>query len=116
MLRLLADENFNQDILRGPRRRLPSLDCVIAQQTELQGAKDPALLDWAAAQQRILLTHDLKTIPKYAYERIAAGLPMPGILALASDLPIGQAIKELVLVIECSEQDEFDNRVTHLPL
>lgn len=116
MLRLLADENFNHDILRGLRLRLPGLDCVIVQQTALRGAKDPPLLEWAAAQGRILLTHDLKTIPKYAYERIAAGLPMPGVLAISNDLPVGQAIEELLLVIECSEQSEFDDRVTHLPL
>jgi hypothetical protein len=30
--------------------------------------------------ERILLTHDVKTMPGYAYERMVAGLPVPGII------------------------------------
>ena len=47
MLRLLIDENLDQRILRGARLQLPSLDYLIVQETELQGAKDLTLLKWA---------------------------------------------------------------------
>jgi len=85
MMRLLLDENFNHHILRGLKLRVPNLDCVIAQRTELRGQEDPPLLDWAATKGRIFLTHDIKTIPKFAYERVKTGLPMPGVIAIPKD-------------------------------
>jgi hypothetical protein len=115
-MRLLLDENFNHHILRGLRLRAPTLDYVIAQRTELQGVEDPTLLEWAAASDRILVTHDISTIPKYAYERVKAGLPMSGVIVVPKTFPIGQAIEELFTIIECSEQDEYENQVMHIPL
>ena len=89
MLRLLIDENFNQRILRGPRLRIPALDYVIVQETAMQGMQDPPLLREAAVLHRVLVTHDLKTVPRYAYARVAAGEPMPSIIAVSDDLTIG---------------------------
>jgi hypothetical protein len=116
MLRLLIDENFNQRILRGLRLRVPSLDAVMVQDMAMQGLKDPLLLQEAAVFHRVLVTHDLKTIPRHAYERVAAGEPMPGILAIPDDLPIGQAIEQLHIVVVCLEENELENQVLYLPL
>jgi hypothetical protein len=116
MLRLLIDENFNQRILRGLRLRIPALDSVIVQETAMQGMKDRPLLREAAVWHRVLVTHDLKTVPKHAYERVAAGEPMPGIIAVPDDLPIGQAIEQLHIVVECAEENELENQVLYLPL
>ena len=70
-MRLLADENFNGTILRGLIRRLPGLDLIRVQDVGLRNADDPAILEWAAREERILLTHDVATITMYAYERIS---------------------------------------------
>lgn len=61
-MRWLADENFNNDILRALRRRSPSIDIVRAQDVGLTGVDDEAVLAWAAEQDRVLLTHDVSTI------------------------------------------------------
>ena len=58
MLRLAADENFNNDILRGLIRRNPIIDIVRVQDVGLSGADDPAVLAWAASESRVLVTHD----------------------------------------------------------
>ena len=116
MLRLLIDENLDHRILRGLRLRLPHLDFAVVQETEIKGAKDPPLLAWAAEHNRLLVTHDLKTIPKHAYERVEAGEPMPGVIAVPDSLAIGQAIEELVTIIECSEPHEWENLVIYLPM
>ena len=58
MLRLLSDENFHGDIVRGLRRRFSELDLVRVQDAGLSGIDDPALLSWASKENRILLTHD----------------------------------------------------------
>jgi len=96
--------------------RYPNLDFVIVQNTPLQGVKDPPLLAWAAEHHRILVTHDLKTIPRYAYNRVEAGEPMPGIIAVPDSLAIGQVIEEIVTLLDCSEQSEWTNMVIYLPL
>jgi hypothetical protein len=114
--RLLFDENFNHRIVHGLQLRVPDLDFVIAQEIELKGAKDPELLGWAATENRIVVTHDVDTLLKFAYERIVGGHLMPGVIAVPQNLPIGQAIGDLVTAIECSEASELENSVLHLPL
>jgi hypothetical protein len=41
---------------------------------------------------------------------------MPGVIAVPKDFPIGQAVEELLTIILCSEQSEYDNQVVHIPL
>ena len=116
MLPLAADENFDNGILRGLRQRRPDLDVVRVQDVGLSGADDPAILAWAAREGRVLLTHDIRTMPRYAYERVQAGQLMPGIFVLAADTLIGQAIEELLLLVEGSLAGEWDGQVLYLPL
>jgi predicted nuclease of predicted toxin-antitoxin system len=75
-LPLAADENFDGDIVRGLLRRQSSLDVVRVIDVGLGAADDPTILEWAAREGRILLTHDVKTMPRHAYERLEAGLPV----------------------------------------
>ncbi len=116
MLRLMFDENFDHRILRGLESQLPDLDFIVVQYTEFRGAKDPQLLARAAEQNRVLVTHDLKTIPKFVYERVAAKLPTSGVIAIPDSMPIGQAIEELAILIACSEPNEFADIMRYLPL
>jgi hypothetical protein len=62
------------------------------------------------------VTHDLDTIPKYAYERVRAGKSMPGVIAVPDTLRIGRAIEDLIVLAECSERGELDNFILYLPL
>ena len=64
MLRWLADENFNNDIVRAVYRINTAIDIVRAQDVGLGGVGDEALLAWAAAENRVLLTHDVSTITR----------------------------------------------------
>jgi hypothetical protein len=116
VLSLLVDENFNQRIVRGLRRVLPNLDYVIAQHAGLAETVDPAILAWAAEQRRVLVTHDLKTIPKFAYDRVRSGQVMPGVITVPDNLPIGEAIEELQLMVECFNPAEVQNLVLYVPL
>jgi predicted nuclease of predicted toxin-antitoxin system len=99
MVRLLADENFNGDIVRGLLLRQPDLDLVRVQDVGLAGEDDPAILAWAAANDRIALTHDRATMPDYAYLRVAAGDPMAGVFILNDRLAVGLAIEEILLIV-----------------
>ena len=116
MLQLLADENFNGSIFRGLLLRSPELDLVRVQDVGLTGIDDEAVLEWAAARNRLLLTHDFKTIPKYAYERLQSGLPMPGVIVCDVYFPVRDGIDEIQLIAECSDPGEYDGLVIYLPL
>ena len=106
MLKLVADENFNNTIVRGLLRRRPGLDVVRVQDVGLSGADDPTLLEWAANEGRILLTHDVTTITRYAYARVAAGQPMPGVFEIKRGALIGPSIEDVLLLAECSLDKE----------
>lgn len=116
MIRFAADENFNNNIVRGLRRRRPDLDVARVQDAGFRTASDPDVLEWAAGEGRILLTHDTRTIPRFAYERVVVGLPMPGVFAVTRDVPVRQVIEDLILVADCSDEDEWDGQIRYLPL
>ena len=115
-VRFVADENFNRRIVTGLQRRTEDLDLVRIQDVGLLSADDPTVLDWAAEQGRVLLTHDAATIPDFALERVAAGQPMAGVFVVPAILAIGDAIEELALIAEASLRDEWDSQVRYLPL
>jgi hypothetical protein len=116
MLRLAADENFNNDIVRGVRRRNSAVDIVRVQDAGLSAVDDPAILEWAAQSGRVLLTHDVATMTRYAYDRVREGKRMPGVFEVGRRVPIGVAIDEIVLLAECSLDDEWEGQVRYLPL
>lgn len=80
MVRLLTDENFDRNIFRGLRRRLPNLHCLVVQQAGLSGSDDPSLLEIAAKEGRVIVSHDVQSMIGYAHDRLAKGLEMPGLI------------------------------------
>lgn len=116
MLRFAADENFNNAIVRGVIRRNRGLDLVTVQDSGLSGASDQEVLAWAADEDRVLLTHDVTTMTEFAYERIENDLPMPGIVEVSQGLAIGAVIDDILLLAECSLENEWSGRVLYLPL
>ncbi len=87
-----------------------------ARDAGLSRTPDPELLAWAAANGRLVLTHDVNTLVGYAYQRIESGQPVPGVFVVPQSLAVGRAIEDLVLVVECSEQEEWQVQVHYLPL
>ncbi len=116
MLLLAADENFDNDIVRGLLRRRPDIDIVRVQDVGLSGASDPIILEWAAEQQRLLLTHDVATITHYAYQRVEAGQSMPGVIEVSKSTAIGTVIDDILLLAEFSVENEWEGRIIYLPL
>lgn len=116
MLLFLADENFNNQIVRGILRQNPRVDIVRVQDVGLSEADDPTVLEWAANQGRVVLTHDVATMTYFAYERIQAGLVMPGVFEVSRRVTVGLAIEEILLIAECSFEGEWEGQVRFLPL
>jgi hypothetical protein len=115
-VRFLADENLDNDIVRAIVRQSASLDITRVQDVGLTGADDPTVLAWAASDNRVLVTHDVNTIPRYAYERVGRGDRMSGVIIVPHGTAIGRCVEDLLLVAECSEGDELEGRVLFLPI
>lgn len=116
MVRFLSDENFNGDIVRGLFLHCPDLDLCRVQDVGLEGAADPEILEWAAANARIVLTHDRATMPDFAYTRVLSERPMPGVVVVPDRMATRRAIDEILLIAEGSTQDEWTGLVVYLPL
>jgi len=59
----LADENFDNDIIRGIWRRLSGFDLIRVQDVpDISGSGGSEMLALATANGRALLTHDVSTM------------------------------------------------------
>ena len=111
MLRLASDADVHGEILRGLRRRLPEIDLVRAQDALPEGTPDPEVLAWAAAENRILISNDRNTMVGFAYQRVAAGEPIPGLIVTTNEQSIGSAIVDILLSAECMPEEEMKNQI-----
>jgi hypothetical protein len=116
MLSFLADENFNNDVIRGVHRRDHRVVIARVQDVGLSGAADPDVLHWAAENAVLVLTHDVTTMTKHAIERVRLGQRMPGLFEAGRRVPLANVIDDIVLIATCSLGDEWEGRVTYLPL
>jgi predicted nuclease of predicted toxin-antitoxin system len=116
VISFLADENLKRQIIRGLLRRNPSVDVVRVQDAGLTGVEDQFLLDWAARDNRVLLTHDVQTLVGFAWELVRLGQPMAGVIVMGRNVRVSQAVEELLLIAECSEPEEWAGVVAYLPL
>ena len=116
MLRLASDADVHGDLLRGLRRRMPAIDILRAQDALPEGTPDPKVLAWAAAENRVLITNDRNTMVGFAYQRVAAGEQVPGLIATTNEQSIGSAINDILFLAENMAADEIrDQIVVFLP-
>jgi hypothetical protein len=115
-VKYLFDEDLNGRIVRGVRRRISALDSTTVQEADLPEASDPTVLDWAASQGRVVITHDHRTMRTCAEDRLKAGLPMTGLILVPQTAPLGQVIDDLVLVAEATTAEEWNGTIVFLPL
>ena len=115
-IKLLTDEDFSHRAIRGVRLKLPNIDLVTVQQAGLRTASDKNVLQFAAETGRVLLSHDEHTMLAAASRRVRQNLPMPGLLLAPQQTPVGRLVTAVVLIAECSRQNEWLNRIEYLPL
>jgi len=74
------------------------------------------VLQWAASIDRVLLTHDVRTMTRFAFDRVAAGLAMPGVFEVRRGSAMAEVIDDIILIATCSEEGEWEGQVRYLPL
>jgi hypothetical protein len=113
--RFLADENFNAKIVAGLIRREPSIDFQTAKAAGILGLLDDEVLSAAAREGRLLVSHDRETMPGH-FTRFITDSASAGVLIVSQNLPIRDAIEEILLVWAASEPEEWRNRIGFLPI
>lgn len=110
-----ADADLNEDIVTGVYRRAPEIDFQTATEAGLQGLKDENVLEIASREDRILVTHDRRTMPTHFAEFIQ-NKECAGVLIVSKKLEISVAIEEIILIWAASEAEEYFNLIRQLPI
>ena len=115
-VRFLADEDVRTGIIQGLRSREPAIDILDVKTSGLRGMKDPALLELAAQQGRIMISHDRETMTQHFRDRLSAGKATPGVFIVPQQPgAIGAIIDSLLLVWSASDAEEWRNQIAYLP-
>jgi hypothetical protein len=114
-IKFLADENLRRAIVLGVRRREPSVNFVQAFEVGAAGVDDLILLRVAAAEGRILVSHDLRTMPQH-FRHFIIRQASPGLILIPQKLALSAAIEDLVTISLASEAEEWVNQIRFLPL
>jgi hypothetical protein len=113
--RFLADEDLKDAIIRGVRRRAPSIEFVRLRELGMEAAPDAAVLEFAAQNSWLVVSHDVNTMTAEAFARIAVGETMSGLLLVHQRDPIGAIIDSLLTIWQASEAEEWVGVVCYLP-
>jgi hypothetical protein len=113
--KFLADANFDLVILAAAKRREPAVDFETASAAALTSLEDLAVLAVAAREGRVLLTHDVRTMPRH-FAAFLREQTSAGVLLVPQSLPRRRVVEDLLLVWGAMEADEWINRIMSFPL
>ena len=114
-LRFQTDADLNQIILHAVIRREPALDFQTAEAAGLAGLLDLEVLILASREERVLVAHDQKTMPRY-FATFIATETSPGVLIIPRRLSVAIAAEELLLIWSSMDAEERRNTIRFLPL
>jgi hypothetical protein len=112
-IRFLGDENLDQAIIDGLCRREPSVDFMTARAACIGGLPDEQVLAIAADQQRVLVTHDQSTMGG-AFGAFLKTHQSSGVIIIPSNMGIGIAVEQLLLVWSVENLEDWTNRFVYL--
>ena len=114
-IKFLADANFDLVMLTAARRRESAFDFQTAQEAGLMGLPAPEVLAIVAEAGRVLLTHDVRTMPRH-FAAFIRGRRSAEVLLVPQSLPRRQGIEDLLLIWVATEPEEWSNRIMSFPL
>jgi predicted nuclease of predicted toxin-antitoxin system len=116
MIRFLADACLAHYIVSGCLRREPGMDFKSAASAKLRGKTDLEVLDLAAGEGRILVTQDIRTMPRHCAVWLEHGGHSPGVILIPQTTQVSVAIDDLVLIWAGTEPAEWADRIVKIPL
>lgn len=113
---LQADNDLNVLIVRATLRLEPSIDFRTAHSAGLDGLSDDVVLERAAEDGRILVTHDKRTMPRHLANLIRRGFRSPGVLVvIPQDAALARIVESLVLIWADGRAHDWINVITKVP-
>ena len=115
MIRFQADADLRYSFVKALRLQEPSIYFASAADNYLEGLPDPEVLEVAAQQGRILVSHDRRTMVDHFRTRMAEGKWSPGVFLVTQSVRIGQIVEAIIIVWAASESVEWENQLRYLP-
>ena len=72
------------------------------------------MLSIAFREDRILVTHDIGTMPSL-FARLRQDRQLPGVILTPQNFPLGKAVERLRLIWAVTEAIEWRSRICYLP-
>jgi hypothetical protein len=104
-IRFQADADLRVPIIKGLKRREPSVDFATAHEAGLAGLDDRAVLALAAASGRVLVSHDVSTMPE-EFSRFIQTQTSPGVVLVSQELSYREAIEGLLRLWSNTEAED----------
>jgi predicted nuclease of predicted toxin-antitoxin system len=114
--RFLADEDIRHRLVLAVKRREPAIQFLTVQEVGLSERPDPEVLEFAATQDLILVSHDVNTMRDAAYDRIIRGNHMTALLLVPQSRQTKPVAESLILIWAASSTEDWLDHVKFLPL
>ncbi len=114
-IRFQADNDLKLGIVKAVRRREPAIQFVSAQEAKLNGVGDPEILERAASEGLVLVSHDRHTMLDHFRAHLVAGRLTPGLLIVSQGFPVGVVAESIVYVWPIATPLELRNQAHYLP-
>ena len=110
-IKFQADNDLNARIIEAVRRLNHTIDFQTAVHVGFHtGTIDPEVLRLAAEDNRVLVSHDLRTLP-WHFASVIETQNSPGVIIVSQSLPVGDAANWLHLIWEAARPEEYVNRI-----
>ena len=118
MRRFLIDENISPEYRTQLINHEPSLIVLVigGEDAPAKGTLDPEILVWCEQNQFNLITNNRESMPQHLSDHLSAGNHVPGIFTINLAVPMGKIIEELLLIAGASDEAEYIDRITYIPL
>lgn len=113
-IRFQADADLKIAIVNGVRLQEPSIEFQTADEAGIRGLSDPQVLEYCARENRVLVSHDRRTMPKHFGDFLKTQTS-PGVIIIGQNVSLRSAIDALLLHWWVVEADEFRSSITDLP-
>ena len=113
--RFLADEDLRHAIVLAVQRLEPLLQILTVQEADLRASSDNDVLDFAAHQGWLVLSHDVNTMRSAAERRVAAGVSMSGLFLIPQSRSTTAIAESLLIIGAATSLEEWRDRIVYLP-
>ncbi len=113
-IRFQADADLSENIIWAVRREEPMIDFQTATQANLHGLGDDVVLALAASENRILISHDRRTMP-YHFGEFIGRQTSHGVFIIRKRFEMSKVVEAIILVWFASEPEEWFNNISELP-